>query len=451
MIMEKRAKRLNPPQNADEIIRPSANAGCSNPLKWMKTNAPAMRANPTQNNPALLSGRILDVARIKLKITSQRQCKSGPFYFPGVFVRKQKGRNIRAGHPIILMKILSIKPVEHTFAVECHSPEDMVFVATLIHTGDFVSGETDRNIKPREPGQKPFRIKMHITVKANEITVDENTPALRVSGTIEEGSPIEFVEMHAQHALLFNLYQPIRVRKEQLFPHDIARIREREKESQKPLYLGIVLDDEEALVLQVSGSGLKDLGKINSFKSGKQFKNDSKTNAYFEKLAEIIFASPLSTIILAGPGFTREALFTYLRENTPKGKEKTFLSVATADTGQKGIREALSNASISKALGESKISQEAELMHEVLKQLGKDSGLVAYGLEHVERAVHAGAAHTLLLSSSFLSSNREHANKLLESAGRMGIVAHILDEKFDPGKQLAGLSGVAALLRYRFE
>ncbi|MBM3282263.1 MAG: hypothetical protein FJY86_02905 [Candidatus Diapherotrites archaeon] len=349
------------------------------------------------------------------------------------------------------MKILSIKPVENTFSIECHSAEDFQFVSTLIQQGDFVSGETDRNIKPREPGQKPFRIKMHITINAQSVEVDEHTPCLRVSGLIEAGSPIEFVEMHAQHALVFNLYHSLKVQKKQLFQHDIARLREREKESQKPLYLGIVLDDEEALLLQVSGSGLKELGKVNALKSGKQFKNENKSNAYFEKLAEIIFASPLSVVILAGPGFTREELVKYLRENTPKGKEKSFLSVATADTGQKGIREALSNASISKALGESKISQEAELMHEVLKQLGKDSGLVAYGLVHVSRAVSAGAAHTLLISSSFWSENRDACNALLELAGRMGVVSHILDEKFEPGQQLAGLSGVVALLRYTFE
>jgi protein pelota len=196
---------------------------------------------------------------------------------------------------------------------------------------------------------------------------------------------------------------------------------------------------------------LKELGKINSLKSGKQFKTEAKTNAYFEKLAEIIFVSPLQTIIVAGPGFAREELVRYLRENTPKGKEKTFLSVATADTGQKGIREALSTSSITKALGESKISQEAELMHEVLKQLGKDSGLVAYGLAHVQRAVSAGSAHTLLVSSSFASENRDSCNALLELSNSMGIISHILDEKFEPGQQLAGLGGVVALLRYRFE
>lgn len=359
--------------------------------------------------------------------------------------------NKRSSDPLLCMKILSVKPLENMFSVECHSSEDFHFVSALIQPGDFVSGETDRNIKPREPGQKPFRIKMHITVNAQQVDVDETTPSLRVSGLIEAGSPVEFVEVHAQHSLVFNLFQVVRVQKKQLFQHDVTRLREREKESQKPLYLGLVLDDEEALFLQVSGSGLKELGKINALKSGKQFKSEAKSTVYFEKLAEIIFASPLQTIIVAGPGFTREELVKYLRENTPRGKEKTFLSVATADTGQKGIREALSNASISKALGESKISQEAELMHEVLKQLGKDSGLVAYGLVHVQRAVSAGAAHTLLVSSSFVSENRDSSNALLELAHRLGVVTHILDEKFEPGQQLAGLSGVVALLRYAFE
>ncbi len=349
------------------------------------------------------------------------------------------------------MKIISLKPAEHAFAVECHSSEDLSFVSTLIQSGDLVSGETDRNIKPREPGQKAFRIPMRLTLRVNEVSVEESTPSLRVSGVIESGTPVEFVEVRAQHALVFNLFQTIHVQKSQLFQHDILRLREREKESQKPLYLGVVLDDEEALLVQVSGSGLKELGKINGMRSGKQFKTENKTSVYFSALAEIIFASPLQTVILAGPGFTREELLSYLRENTPKGREKQWLSVATADTGQKGIREALSNASITKALGESRVAQEAELMHEVLKQLGKDSGLVAYGLAHVERALRAGAAHTLLLSSGFHSAHPEKANALLEHAGQMGVVSHILDEKFEPGQQLAGLSGVAALLRYAFE
>ncbi len=349
------------------------------------------------------------------------------------------------------MKILSLKPLENTFSVECHSLEDMEFVSRMIAPNDLVSGETDRNIKPREPGQKPFRIKMHLTIRVNEVSVDEHTPSLRVSGTIENGSPPEFVEMHAQHALVFNLFQPIRVQKNQLFSHDIQRLKEREKESHKPLYLGIVLDDEEATILQVSGSGLKELGKINALRSGKQFKSEKKENEYFKKLHEIIFSSPLHTVIIAGPGFTREELVKFVKENTPKGKEKTVLSVGTSDTGQKGIRQALSTDSISRALGESVLSQESELMQEVLKQLGKDSGLVTYGWSDVERSVKAGAAHTLLVSSSFLAENKEIVQALMEMAHQMGILTYLLEEKFEPGKQLQGLGGIVALLRHRFE
>ena len=349
------------------------------------------------------------------------------------------------------MKILSIKPVEKTFAVECHSIEDFVFVSGLIQENDLVTGETDRNIKPREVGQKPFRIKMFLTIKVNEWSVDENTSSFRVSGIIEKGSPAEFVEMHAQHALVFNLFQPINVEKQNWYAHDVERLRAREKESQRPLYLGIVLDDEEANILQVSGAGLKELGKIHSFKSGKQYKSEGKANEYFTKLFEIIYASPLETVIIAGPGFTREELVRYLKENAPKGKAKTLLSVPTSSIGEKGIREALSSDSITKALGEFSQAKDAELMSEVLKHLGKDDGLVSYGFSHVERSVKSGAAHTLLISSSYLSENKEKVHALLNLAHQQGVSSRILEEKFDPGKQLSGLSGVAALLRYRVD
>ncbi len=350
-----------------------------------------------------------------------------------------------------VMKIFFIKPLENTFKVECHSAEDISFISTFIQSGDLVSGETDRNIKPKEAGQKPFRLKMFLSVKASSIEVDETMPCLHISGTMEGGSPVEFVELHAQHSLVFNLFQPIQVQKQKLFDHEIGRLREYEKESKKPLYLGVVLDDEEAHLIQISSSGLKEIGKINAQKSGKQFKTENKEGHYFSKLSEIIFASPLNTIIIAGPGFTREGLIGFLKEHSPKGNTKQFLSVPTNNMGEKGIREALSNASISKALGESKLVKEEELMREVLKQLGKNSGLATYGFSEVERATNAGAAHTVLISSSIYTSQRERVNQLLGLCKQMGVFFHILDEKFDPGKQLAGLGGIAALLRYRFE
>lgn len=352
------------------------------------------------------------------------------------------------------MKILSLAPLEHAFAVECHSPEDLAFMSTQIHEGDLVSGETDRNIKPREPGQKPFRIKMFLTLRVHSVSADEGAHSLRVSGVIEGGSPPEFVEMHAQHALVFGLYAPIRVQKNKLYAHEIDRLRAHEIESKKPQYFGVVLDDEEASLHQVTPSGLKELGKISAMKSGKQYKSDfreSGESAYFSKIAEVIFASPLSAIIVAGPGFAREGLIRYLNDHKPRDSSQSFLSVATSDTGVKGIRQALSTDSISRALGESALAKEAALMAEVLKNLGKETGLATYGFSFVERAVKAGAAHTLLISAPFFAQNRTETNPLLELARQMGVPAHVLDAKFEPGKQLEGLGGIVALLRYRFE
>ncbi|MFH0970221.1 MAG: hypothetical protein V1776_02050 [Candidatus Diapherotrites archaeon] len=349
------------------------------------------------------------------------------------------------------MKILSIKPAEHSFRVECHTVEDMHFLACFIHPDDLVSGETDRNIKPKQPGQKPFRLKMHLVIRVHDVSVEDSSSSLRVSGTIESGSPPEFVELRAQHSLLFLPFQPILVQKSSFFSHEIDRLRQHEKESQSPLYLGIVLDDEEAHLLQVSSSGLKELGKFFSMKSGKQFKSDSSDGKYYVKLAEIVFASPQKQIIIAGPGFAREGLLSFLNEHRPKGNTQAFFSVATKDVGPKGIREALSMSSITKVLGENRLAQEASLVEEVLLHLGKEDGLATYGVREVEQSVQVGAARHVLLTESFLSQSRERCNRLLSLCKQMGIPFSVVNEQQEHGKQLAGLGGIVSLLRYRLE
>ncbi|QQR92701.1 MAG: mRNA surveillance protein pelota [Candidatus Iainarchaeum archaeon] len=349
------------------------------------------------------------------------------------------------------MRIMGLNAFEHFFQVECHSAEDFHNLAKLIHPNDLVSGETDRNIKPREPGQKPFRLKMHLTLSVISIEVDDHLPALRVNGRIERGTPEEFVEVKSQHTLQFNLFQPIRVQKTQLAAHEVEQLKQFEAESKKPLSLCVVLDDEEALLVQISGSGVKEIAHFSSFKSGKQFKSDSTQEKFFSKLSEIIYSSPVNQIIIAGPGFTREALLSHMEEIKPKGSEKQFLSIATSDIGMKGVKEALSAPLITKAIGEYKLAQESDLMHELLKELGKNSGLGIYGIAEVEKAIQLGAAHTLMLSSGFQKDFQEKSKELLHHAAQNGVKSFILEEKNEPGKQLAGLGGVAALLRYRIE
>jgi protein pelota len=349
------------------------------------------------------------------------------------------------------MKILSLKPAENEFLVQCHSLEDLEAVAGLIHAGDLVGGETDRNIKPRELGQKAFRQKMFLTVSAVRVEIDSSLPVLRVLGSIESGSPEEFVERRAMHTIEFHLKQKIRVKKNRLFRHEIDQLKQAESDSKKPWLLGIILDDEEALIVQVSNAGFKELGKINAFKSGKQLDGENRESKYFQKLLEIIRDSSLEKILIAGPGFTRENVLAFLRENLPGNSEKQLLTISTRETGQKGIREALTDKSLTNAFGEFKHAKEEELMQDVLLQLGKDSGLAAYGLNEVESAVKMGAVHTVLVTSVLLNEQKERVSSILETARQIGSRVFILETRFDPGKQLEGLGGIAALLRYRVE
>ncbi|MEK6902319.1 MAG: hypothetical protein AABX02_01880, partial [archaeon] len=123
----------------------------------------------------------------------------------------------------------------------------------------------------------------------------------------------------------------------------------------------------------------------------------------------------------------------------------------TSEVGVKGLREALAHDAIAKALGDSQLAKESEIMNEVLKHLGKDDGLATYGFSQVQRSVSAGAAHIAAVSTDYLSENREKASELLELCKQMGISSFVLDSQQEPGKQLDGLGGIVSLLRYRFE
>ncbi|MDZ4256671.1 MAG: hypothetical protein U1C71_03620, partial [archaeon] len=286
--------------------------------------------------------------------------------------------------------------------------------------------------------------------KTNKVEVDAHSSQLRVTGSIESGSPGEFVELHAMHSLVFGVRQPIAVKKTRLPAHEIERLRQIEADSKKAKLVCVVLDDEEAVIVEVSGVGVKESARVKAYRSGKQYASQSKPDDYFSSIADILQHSPVGQMVIAGPGFTRQSLLAYLQERFPKG-DKQFLSIPTHDTGMSGVKEAIASEAIAKAVGEYAMSRHAQAVDEVMRHLGKEDGLATYGFKQVEYAVEVGAASRVLVSQNLYDSNRERVDIILALAKRMGIPSPILDSDSDPGKQLDGLGGIAAILRYRVE
>jgi protein pelota len=159
---------------------------------------------------------------------------------------------------------------------------------------------------------------------------------------------------------------------------------------------------------------------------------------------------------LAGPGFTKQDALDYIQENAPEAAEKIQV-VDTASVGDRGVHEVLKRGAVDRIQTETRISEEAELIDELMERIA-DGAKAAYGVEAVERAAEYGAVETLLVLDERLREERAgegewgvDVNELIETVERQGGDVTVFSHEFDPGQQLSNLGGVAALLRYRLD
>ena len=95
------------------------------------------------------------------------------------------------------------------------------------------------------------------------------------------------------------------------------------------------------------------------------------------------------------------------------------------------------------------MSRKAGELEKILAELGKNSGLVEYGLNEVEKAVQVGAVQMLLVTDKFLLEKREETEKVMQDAEKSGAEVHLVNAEHEAGKQLQSLGGIAAILRYK--
>ena len=113
------------------------------------------------------------------------------------------------------------------------------------------------------------------------------------------------------------------------------------------------------------------------------------------------------------------------------------------------MNELLKKGIALKALQESEAVREALLMEGFLKELGKNTGLAAYGIEEVKQAVQARAVKELLVSQKAFLENRTMLEPLMLAVEKANASVHVFMSQGQALEQLEGFGGLAALLRYK--
>ena len=93
------------------------------------------------------------------------------------------------------------------------------------------------------------------------------------------------------------------------------------------------------------------------------------------------------------------------------------------------------------------------VIDQLLKEISKN-GRAVYGIRDVSKASDVGAIETLLITDSKIKEHRDKDNyekvdNILKSVDSLKGNIHIISSKNDAGKKLNGLTGIAAILRYK--
>lgn len=173
----------------------------------------------------------------------------------------------------------------------------------------------------------------------------------------------------------------------------------------------IVIDRESAAFALLRGNHMTFLRKLHSFVPGKHGKGGQSQRRIQrgteilakdhlrrvgEAASEIFLEIPdLKGIVFGGPSLAKD---NFIRGDFIdfRLRDKIMGSVDTGYTGEQGIRELMEKSG--EILKDVRYLEEKKLVQTFMRELGKDTGLVAYGHKEVMKAMELGAVKTLLIS-----------------------------------------------------
>ena len=93
------------------------------------------------------------------------------------------------------------------------------------------------------------------------------------------------------------------------------------------------------------------------------------------------------------------------------------------------------------------LNQEEKILEEFKTHLGKNTGMIVYGLEQVKKALEFNAISKLIVLDSLIKE--VHIRELVSAAEKKNVEVHFVSDDDSPGLQLKGFTGIIAFLHYK--
>ena len=324
--------------------------------------------------------------------------------------------------------------------------DDLWYVKNIIDENAVISATVMRREEKSEDMERSKatqRKPIAVNVRPEEIFFQPFTNYLRIQGTIISGP--EGTESQHQ-AIQVSERESIKIYRNDWESLSGKILKEAMlKTSSNAIF--IVMDDEEAIIAEIHEYGLREVMKIISGKSGKEYTSNYKKQDYFSEIRKgiksIKYRGPL---IITGPGFEGNNFLQFLKENEIENISPYNIPSTREDN--EAVYEIISTEEVKRILGDSKLSKEREFMDKFLEGLSKNRW-VSYGVTKIVESSEMGAIQSLMvLEEKIREKEISHImEKVWDSSGDIIICA----KSSEYYHTLLGFGGIIALLRYNVQ
>jgi len=326
--------------------------------------------------------------------------------------------------------------------------DDIWHLYNIVDNGDLIRAVTFRTDEQKDDkirSKKAEKKRMKLGIRVSEIKFHEFSDRLRIHGTIEEG-PQDLGSFHTLNITAEKM-DSLSIVKNQWKHYQLQRIDEAVKQRNEAILTFVSLDEESATVAILRQSGIQWVADIDSKQSGKMYESKDTSKDYFGEILGVLKNNlgTDSTVVIVGPGFTKEHFTKYGREKESDAFSRCLVH-GTGTAGMNGINEAIRTGVVKQITKENRVCFETELVEKLFEEI-KKNGLASYGAKEVENALKNGAVDRLLVSDVIVRSKK--GENLLRLAKQNNSDFTIINTMHDAGKKIDGIGGIAALLRFK--
>ena len=323
--------------------------------------------------------------------------------------------------------------------------EDLWHVERVLEEGDVVSARSWRKYKPGE-GDEGEKKPVTVDLEAEKIEFSKFANRIRVTGKIKGGTPEEYIQLGSYHTIDVEVGKPVKILKKWR-GYQLDRLKKAVKETRRPRVGIVVVDERKALFAVLRGYGVEFGVEIFNEATKGDEKHEEKTRQYYGDIMKKVEALEVGKIIIAGPGFAKDGVRKFIQGKNPELLKKiAFETCSYAE--RSGVNELLKGGVITKIAAEERVEREMVLMEQFKAEIGKESGLAAYGYDDVKKAVDYSALSDLFIVDELLRKDKR-MEELLEGAEKKRVGITIFSKESSSGEELSGFGGIAGLLRFR--